>query len=493
VTAMAGTGGGEVFPGATIDRLDPRYPTMVRGFNLRWVGNPDYVKVCGDADQVLATVQRAFDEEKRITVRSGGHCYEDFVCDNQEGVLIDLSPLNGVYEDGASRFCVEGGATLWNVYNALYRDYGVTLPAGSCYAVGAGGHFTGGGYGLLSRLHGLTCDYLAAVELVRVDSQGRAELITVGRDSPDPDERDVFWAHTGGGGGNFGIVTRFWFEDPPPAPQTVSLASLSWNWKDLSEEDFAGLIQRYGDWFVANSDPGSRFAPLFALLHLNQMASESSQISLTVQVAEDDEALLREFVGEVSGSLPPASGEPRGIQWLFATQLLDGMNPNEYGKYKSAYMNEGFPPHQIEALWRYLREEPNRAAAQALVQVDSYGCQVNAVAPDATAVAQRSSVMKLQYQTYWNNEAVDGRPKDMARAEEENLAWIRGLYGEMYGPEGPVPDGTMDGCFVNYPDVDLRDWQYLYYKENYPRLQRAKSLSDPLDVFHHQQSIEPAA
>jgi len=487
---MAGEG---AFPGATIGREDERYETMIRGFNLRWVASPDRVQLCGDADQVLATVQRACDEGKRITVRSGGHCYEDFVCDNDGGVLIDLSPMNEVCREGNTNlFCVGGGATLWNVYNALYRDYGVTLPAGSCYAVGAGGHFTGGGYGLLSRLHGLTSDYLAAVELVRVDSQGKAQLVKVGRDSSSEEEKEIFWGHTGGGGGNFGIVTRFWFEEPPTAPKMVWLASLAWNWKDLSEADFAGLVQRYGDWHVANSDPDSRFAPLFGLLHLNQMANENSQIVLTVQVAEDNEALLREFVGDVAGGLHPASGEPRSIQWLFATQLLDGMNPNEWGKYKSAYMNQGFPPHQIEAMWKHLREKPNEAAAQALLQVDSYGCRVNSVAPDATAVAQRSSVMKLQYQTYWNNETEKDRPKDMAKAEEQNLVWIRSFYEDMYGADGPVPDGTMDGCFVNYPDVDLKDWQYLYYKDNYPRLQQAKSFSDPLDVFHHQQSIEPA-
>src|SRR4051794_20895695 len=88
---------------------------MVRGFNLRFAGNPEYVQVSGDTDQVVRTVQEAVDGGKRITVRCGGHCYEDFVCDN----------------------CV-------------------TIPGGSCYAVGAGGHVTGGGYGLLSRLHGLT-------------------------------------------------------------------------------------------------------------------------------------------------------------------------------------------------------------------------------------------------------------------------------------------------------------------------------------------------
>ncbi len=86
----------------------------------------------------------------------------------------------------------------------------------------------------------------------------------------------------------------------------------------------------------------------------------------------------------------------------------------------------------------------------------------------------------LQYQTYWTE------PKDDAN----NLKWIRSFYTAMYGSRGPYPDGTVDGCYVNYPDVDLSDWQYLYYKDNYPKLQQVKQRWDPLNVFNHQQSIE---
>ena len=487
----------EVFPGARVNRGEARYPTMVQGFNPRWIANPDWVQVCGDTEQVVATVQEAVDEEKRITVRSGGHCYENFVCENEDGVLIDLSPMNGVYLDsGNSLYCVEGGATLWNVYNALYREYGLTLPGGSCYSVGAGGHFTGGGYGLLSRLHGLTADYLAAVEVVRVNSDGKAEAIVVNRDSSDPTEKKIAWAHRGGGGGNFGVVTRFWFEDPPQAPELVLLLSFAWNWSDLTEADFAELIKGFGEWHAANSAPGSEYAPLFALLHLGQCTSPSSQIGLTVQVAENEPERLQEFQRELTSKLPAPVAQRTGfghfgipeptetlrvLPWLYATQQLDGATPNQRGKYKSAYMNQPFPAHQIETMWKYLREEPNTRAVQALLQVDSYGCQINAHASDETAVAQRSSVMKLQYQTYWYEEEFD----------EENLAWIRAFYNEMYGSRGPYPDGTMDGCFVNYPDVDLQDWQYLYYKDNYQGLREAKSLCDPRNVFRHQQSIEP--
>src|SRR5919107_720900 len=94
------------FPGARVAEDDPRYPTMVRGFNLRWVGSPRWVQVCGSTDQVVQAVQEAVDGDMRLTVRCGGHCYEDFVCDNAGGVIVDLSPMNGVYRGDDGRFCV---------------------------------------------------------------------------------------------------------------------------------------------------------------------------------------------------------------------------------------------------------------------------------------------------------------------------------------------------------------------------------------------------
>ena len=77
MSAEAATGG--TFPGTRVTPDDPRYATLVRGFNLRWVGSPRYVEVCGDTEQVVRAVQRAVEEGLRITVRGGGHCYEDFV------------------------------------------------------------------------------------------------------------------------------------------------------------------------------------------------------------------------------------------------------------------------------------------------------------------------------------------------------------------------------------------------------------------------------
>ncbi|HET6261167.1 MAG TPA: FAD-binding oxidoreductase [Chloroflexia bacterium] len=480
-------------PGAQVPSDDPRYPALVRGFNLRWVGAPKYVQVCGSAEQVRDAVQQALDAGLRVTVRGGGHCYEDFVSNNDGGVIIDLSPLNAVYSPGDGYYAVEGGCTLWNVYTQLFKEYGVTMPAGSCYSVGAGGHVVGGGYGLLSRKYGLVIDYLYAVEVVTVTADRKAVLTLVTRDEDDPVRRELFWAHQGGGGGNFGIVTTYWFKDLPKAPACAYLTTVAWEWADIGKAEFTELVTNYGTFFEQNSGVDSPYKDMFALLHLSNQAA--GQISLTVQNVGPDPDLIDRFleaiepggvsrqalrvpVGYLHAAPPPE--QTQYLPWLDATQTVNGTGPPRRGKYKSAYMNKGFPPEQIEVLWRYLWEEKFNNS-QALVQVDSYGCQINAVPSDATAVPQRSSIMKLQYQTYWTDESDD----------QQNLDWINGFYNAMYGPEGPMPDGTMDGCYVNYPDVDLKHWQLLYYGEpGYKRLQQVKARWDPLNVFNHKQSIE---
>lgn len=481
------------FQGSEVLPDDNRYPALIRGFNQRWVGTPKYVEVCGDADHVVAAVQKAVDNNLRITVRGGGHCYENFVSGNHGGVIIDLSPLTAVYkEDEQDVYCVEGGCTLWNVYTQLFKEYGKTFPGGSCYSVGAGGHIIGGGYGLLSRLHGLVIDYLYAVEVVRVRKDKKAEILIVSSLSKTEEERRLFWAHQGGGGGNFGIVTKYWFKGLPAAPAEAHLVSMAWEWSDMTKDLFTELVDNYGAFLKANSSVGSEYSGLFALLHLTQKAA--GQIVLTAQYVGDNPSLLDKFMAamqltgleHVAQRVPVGyhhivnqADKPRRMPWIEATQTLNGSGPNQRGKYKSAYMIEPFPPPQIDVMWDFLSTD-KYSNSQALLQIDSYGCQINAKAPDATAVPQRSSIMKLQYQTYWTEPSED----------DVNLAWIREFYTAMYGAKGPYPDGSVDGCYVNYPDVDLENWQYLYYKENYAELQKAKKWSDPHNIFNHAQSIE---
>ncbi|MEU1420674.1 FAD-binding oxidoreductase [Kitasatospora sp. NPDC005751] len=496
-------GGQSVLPG------DPRYQTLSQGFNQRWSSRPAYIRLVGSDADVVAALKTALDKGLRPTIRGGGHCYEGFV-DNDRGVILDLSTLRGVRaardKFGAPTYCVEGGATNWDVYTSLFRTYGVTLPAGSCYSVGAGGHVSGGGYGLLSRRDGLTVDHLVQVDVVTVRG-GTVELTTAHRDDPATSpESDLFWAHTGGGGGNFGVVLRYHFAARlPKPPPRVWLSSVAWSWADLLKhpEDFRRLVENFGSFFAQHSGPKETvYRGLFAILKLTHRTN--GNVVLLSQWDEDDPAPLEEFLAAMEagltsravvqsyaagGVLLPYPDKRRQMPWFQATMTLNPSGANQRGKYKSAYHRRRFTPTHIDAFWEWLTKTvPGVDLTQTLVQIDSYGCRINEHKPAEAAIPQRDSVMKLQYQTYWTDPAQDAA----------HLAYLGGLYQAVYRATNGIPeiDTDTDGAYVNYPDVDLGTadqkqpaYQRLYYKQNYARLQRAKKTWDETNVFHHAQSI----
>ncbi|KAB2344492.1 FAD-binding oxidoreductase [Actinomadura rudentiformis] len=517
-------------PAVTVAPADVRYPALSRGFNQRWIARPEYVRMVTSPRGVVRALSEAVNQpavdpaRTRVTVRSGGHCYEDFVCGDDVRVILDVSPMCGMhYDPDMEAWCVEPGATNWHVYSHLFPLSGRTLPAGSCYSVGLGGHITGGGYGLLSRQAGLTVDYLYAVEVAVVTDRRTVELVVATRDSPDPDLRDLWWAHTGGGGGNFGVVTRFWFRDPPAPPRRVLVTARTWSWQGFTQKHFTHLVSSYGEYFAAHQDPATAAGRLFTLLTLTHSNQGTNNIGLVAQVNADGDdpgdegvAAMLGFLDTVDSDAIPTSGpmlssvaehgpipdawKPRLMPWLTATQALNSSGENRCGKYKSAYLRRPFSGRQIQAMWDYLGNThyTDYTNPEAVIQIDSYGSAINRP-PRDTAVPQRDSILKMQYQVYWRRPS-DTDPGDAAR----HVAWIRDTYQATFADTGGVPivGSRTDGCYINYPDVDLNDpewntsnqpWSQLYYKDAYPRLQRAKARWDPLNIFRHQQSIEASS
>ncbi|WP_344291891.1 FAD-binding oxidoreductase, partial [Streptomyces synnematoformans] len=515
-------GPGAAFRATTVTPGHPRYPDLVRGMNQRWAGRPESVRVVDSPAQVLAVVQEAARAGKKLTVRAGGHCYEDFVYNSGTDIVLDLSEMTSVYwDDRRGAFAVEAGATLLDVYERLYKVWGVTIPAGMCYSVGAGGHVAGGGWGMLAREHGLVVDHLYAVEVVTVNAAGTARVTVATRRPGDP-HRDLWWAHTGGGGGNFGVVTRYWFRSPDATgtapgdalvkpPAEVFLSAISWDWDRLTEAAFTRLTRNYGAWHAANAEPGGKYGGLMSFLMLNHRSH--GQVGLLTQMdatVPGAAGLLADFLAAVTDGvdvptvpLTRAMGEhgpmpeyytPRRMPWLQSARYLGTTNstlvdPSLRGDYKSSFHKKNLTDAQIATLWKHLvRTDLDNPGA--MVLLSSYGGAVNAVGAAATAYVHRDSAFKLLFQSYWQSAADDA----------VNIGWLRDMYEETYRKTGGVPvlDDATDGCYVNYCDIDLGDparnrsgvgWPTLYYGANYPRLQRVKAAYDPGDRFRHGQSI----
>lgn len=509
-----GAGAAEGFGTIRIGRDDPRYQGMTNHlFNTRFTSKPDYVQVVDNTADVVAAVQDAVRAQRRITVRSGGHCFEGFAINQETRALIDLSEMNNVYYDRHhNAIAVETGAKLGQVYQSLYKVFGTTIPAGSCPSVWVGGHVIGGGYGLRSRELGCVVDYIHGVEVVVVDRGGRASAVVATREESDPN-RDLWWAHTGGGGGNFGVVTRVLLRSPgatgtdpttllPKSSQFYQFRNLSWGPGKLTEPAFGKLVGNFTAWMERNSAPGSPAVVLCPFLTAQGVSTAPEApmpaMSATVSIGVDPDldtaaSLLNEITALVTAGVDPAPevSDQRAPILAITGQPGPDETPAARAKTKAAYHRKGFTADQRATLYRNLT---TRAPYPALTNIvlHGYGGRVNAVAPGATAVAQRCSVFKAIYTTIWAGESDDAAALGAARR------W----YGDMYADSGgvPAPNDATDGTYINYPDVDLADpavntsgvpWQTLYYQGNYPRLQRIKATWDPGDVFHHPLSIRP--
>jgi len=154
-----------------------------------------------DAADVAAAIQFARAGELPVSVRAGAHGVAGHaVCEG--GVMIDLRLLRDVRVDPVERVAETGGGATWIDFDPVCQRHGLATPGGTFGTTGVGGLTLGGGIGYLISRHGLTLDNLL-----------RAEVVTAGGDVLLADEHtnpDLFWALRGGGG-NFGVVTRFWF------------------------------------------------------------------------------------------------------------------------------------------------------------------------------------------------------------------------------------------------------------------------------------------
>ena len=153
---------------------------------------------------VIAGVNFARDAGLDLSVRGGGHSAPGFGT-NDDGVVLDLSPMRSVDVDPRARTARAGGGATWGDFNYATHAYGLATTGGIISTTGIGGLTLGGGIGYLTRGYGLSIDNLVGANVVTADGQVRV--------ASETDNADLFWALRGGGG-NFGVVTSFEFAAP---------------------------------------------------------------------------------------------------------------------------------------------------------------------------------------------------------------------------------------------------------------------------------------
>ena len=447
------------FVGEVIEPADSGYAEACKMFNSMIARRPSVIARCASTSDVVAAVNLARDHDLEVAVRSGGHSVAGLsICD--DGILIDLAGMKEVAVDPDARIARSGGGVLWGDFDAATQEHGLHTPGGRVTTTGVGGFTTGGGYGWTSSKHGLTCDNLVSAEVVTADGR----VLTASED----ENEDLFWGICGGGG-NFGVVTRFDYRLHPLGPTVFAGLSLyplgrageaARAWREF----VAGAPDEVSTACVVLTAPPEEFVPE----HLRGQRAFGIAGMYVGDPEEGAAAMqpLKDIGPEVDliGPMPYTDFQA----------ILDPSAPPGYRNYWRGEYLDGLTD---EALDTYLDHAPRVASiAPPFSQMIIFrlGAGVNAFDDDATAFSHRDAEYLFHPISVWEDPAQD----------EEVIAANRAFA------EAMRPFGT-GGVYLNFTREEdrVRD---AYGAEKYERLVALKDRYDPVNLFRGNQNIKPS-
>ncbi|MCV2355211.1 FAD-dependent oxidoreductase [Paucibacter sp. B2R-40] len=420
---------------------------------------------CDGAADIRAGLAFASRLKLAVVPRGGGHSY--IGNSTGPGLVIDVGSMDSVRLDGELA-TVGAGAKLADVYEGLINQ-GRCIPSGSCVTVGIAGITQGGGFGVIDRAYGLTCDVLRSARVVTADG---TELLC-----SESQNADLFWALRGGGGGNFGIVSEFTF-------QTHAVTPLQQFAADFSLADLPAVLAAWSKWPKTMPDQiwsqlvvspsgchlwGFSIGDAAALLpHWQSLLAQIGRTALnnTVQARSYREVML----GACAGLSP--------------TQChLPGQNPaGLLGRVAMAASSDFFDsladPQGMAAALSAAMLERRSAGRPGTVIMNLMGGAVGRVAADTTAFAHRQALFSAQYYAEYS-------PLASSSEVSEGEQWAHGMRQTLR----PWSSGR---AYQNYLDALIPDPEQAYYGSNLARLKQIKAKFDPVGLFKQAQGISAA-
>lgn len=420
------------------------YEQLRQGFNKRINKFPAVIALCKNTQGVAEAVKYAAKNNLPVAIKSGGHCMEGFSC-NDGGMVINLSLLNKTAWVDKETIMVEPACTLSSLYDTLLPK-GRILPGGSCGSVAVAGLALGGGYGLLARKFGLTCDSL--LEATMVDGNGN-----IVNTANDP---ELLWGCKGGGNGNFGVITQMKFRTYK-APAT--LESYRFKSYKVTTAKAKAVLQ---DWFAAAAKLP---AGCFSAYVLN-----GKTVYILLTNADRHEPVVQEFIDTMSAiSEKTTRTKPQPL--AKALKVFYGIQHPVYFKNASAGLYRDYAsiaPFIDKVIDKVL------AAPGMIYQVNTLGGNIYQPEKEAaSAFPHRAYGFFSELQTYW---------------EMEKQA--KGLMDRFEKVQQVFAENGIAAQYRNYPDINFAHWEKLYYGNSYGRLAELKKKYDPAGVIRHEQSIK---
>lgn len=443
------------FLGDLIRPIDPEYAHARGVWNAMVARAPGLIARCATVADVQAAVRAAAAAGIVTAVRCGGHSLAGFsTCDG--GLVIDLSKMRQVSVASHSRRARFAGGCLLGSIDAVTQQHGLAFPAGVVSHTGAAGLVLGGGFGWLTRLHGLSSDNVEGFSLVAADG---SLLRANAGENPE-----LFWALRGGGG-NFGVVTEFEVKLHPVTSVVLG--------EGYVRDDLPGIVRRWRDFMPGAPDQlkwslNLRLAPdagiVPAELRGHPVASES-----VLWVGDPEEG--RPYLDHVLSLCKRVGATRKVVSYLALQTMADNEFPHGRRYYTKSGYFRALDDGSIEKMVRALTTVPSPMTQIELAYLGGAAARVGSA---ETAFGDRSSPFVINLLANWSDPSEDAA----------NIAWIRNLFNELRPSMTP-------GVYVNFMSGDENDRVPEAYRERWDRLIAVKSHYDPNNFFRLNQNIPP--
>ena len=433
------------FRGRLITARDPDYDSVRRVWNRMIDRRPALIAQCTGAADITRAIAFGREQELLMAVRGGGHSYPGYsTCDG--GMVIDLSAIRGVRVDpGARTARVACGS--WNAdLDWEAQQFALATPMGRVGHTGVAGLTLGGGYGRLSRLHGLACDNIISVDLITAD----ANLLHVSAE----ENADLFWALRGGGG-NFGIVSSFEYRLHALGPRVLA------GYLRYSAAQLRSVMEQFIEI--------SAHAPRELSLDLATFPDEKgARTPVLLFCFMGDPEKGEKLLNSIRSSTKPRSDDVRAQDYFSVQTQHDGPPLSDSAEYAKTGHVSAVTPGLVEVLVRDV------GPGSAEIALSLNGGAIADVDPTSTAVAHRRELFQLEIDADW----------DDLKQNEQKRAEIHAIWDKLVG--------FTSGFYANLTVSDQKAIDD-NYGPNRQRLAQIKRRYDPDNVFRLNANIRPAS
>ncbi|KAH3917616.1 hypothetical protein HBH56_042700 [Parastagonospora nodorum] len=443
------------------------YTQAVKPFNLRLPFKPASIAVPETVQHVQDAVACGVKNNVPTTARSGGHSYGAHGLGGEDGHLVlDLRRFNTVTVDQKAHTAVVGaGGRLGNIALSLYDQGKQAMSHGTCPGVGIGGLSLHGGYGLISRMKGLTLDNLVSANVVLANSTVVTASAT--------ENSDLFWSLRGAGAA-FGIVTSFTFKTFD-APENNLVFEYFINAANSSQ--LVNILSTLQD-FTINTQPPE--------LNMRLFVGRNQFTGVYYGNRTEFDKLMKPLLTKIGVST--TSGTVSVKSWMNTlTSFSNGplAQPEIYDYHETFFAKSLMPDYlndkALKGLADYYFSTARKVSRPWYLLIDMHGGAKSAIAQvgaDATAYAHRNATFKMQF-----NDGVFGnsvyKPEMMSFLND----WVTAIEsGDTL---------VKHGMYINYADTNLTNSEAhtRYWGKNYAKLVDIKAKYDPKKVFEGPQLV----